>query len=189
MLGLVGDAKLPLVGLIDAAITMPFTDESSEVRPRFTTAALALSRASLGEHLGVAVKDARIALSTELDLVFLEAEQISFVGTRFSAGLAHEAALQSRGDAQVWTEAYHLMEYRHVPVRMVVSSPVKWDFGETSAGMAAEVELTGANFEKGQLDSVAEVARAQRVALALAFKTGSKLDEPQNLNRYLILEH
>ena len=186
-IGVIGDADSPLVGLVDEAVTLPFADERSVVQTRFATTALALFRASLGEHLEAAVADAERAIAEELDPELVDAEQYSFLGRGFSVGLAHEAALKMREASQSWTESYPAMEYRHGPIAIAAPGRVTWHFGAAPEGLAAEVQATGAHFEAGRLDPMAELVRAQRVALARARAKGLDPDSPRNLTRSVIL--
>jgi fructoselysine-6-P-deglycase FrlB-like protein len=187
--GVIGDATSPLVGLVDEVVALPFADERSIVQTRFATTALAFFRASLGEHLDRAVADAGRALEEELDAELIDAEQITFLGRGWTVGLAHEAALKMREAAQSWTESYPAMEYRHGPISIAASGRVTWHFGEPPAGLAAEVAATGARFEAGKLDPMAELVRAQRVALASAQAKGLDPDSPRNLTRSVILDN
>lgn len=185
--GVIGDASSPLVDLVDDAITLPFADERSVVQTRFATTALALFRASLGEDLGTAVRDAERATTEELDPALVAAEQFTFLGRGWSVGLAHEAALKMREASQSWTESYPAMEYRHGPISIAAPGRVTWHFGDAPDGLADEVAATGARFEAGELDPMAELVRAQRVALERARARGLDPDAPRNLTRSVIL--
>jgi len=186
--GVIGDRASTLVDLVDEAIILPFADERSVVQTRFATTALALFRASLGEQLDDAVRDAERAIAEELDPAFIDAEQFTFLGRGWSVGLAHEAALKMREASQSWTESYPAMEYRHGPISIAAPRRVTWSLGETPAGLAEEVAATGARFEAGRLDPMAELVRAQRVALERARALGLDPDAPRNLTRSVILE-
>jgi fructoselysine-6-P-deglycase FrlB-like protein len=186
-IGVVGDASSPLVDLVDAAVALPFADERSVVQTRFATTALALFRASLGERLDGAIADAERAIAEELDPQLVDAEQFTFLGRGWSVGLAHEAALKMREASQSWTESYPAMEYRHGPIAIAAPGRVTWHFGDAPAGLADEVGATGARFEAGRLDAMAELVRAQRVALTRARAKGLDPDSPRNLTRSVIL--
>jgi fructoselysine-6-P-deglycase FrlB-like protein len=186
--GVIGDATSPLVGLVDGAVTLPFADERSVVQTRFATTALALFRASLGEDLGDAIADAERAIAEELDPALVDAEQYTFLGRGWAVGLAHEAALKMREASQSWTESYPAMEYRHGPISIAAPGRVTWHFGEAPEGLGEEVAATGARFEAGRLDAMAELVRAQRVALERARAKGLDPDAPRNLTRSVILD-
>ena len=187
-IGIVADSATPLSGLVDDVIALPFADEQSVVQTRFATTALAVLRASLGQDLGPAIADARAAISSELDEAILAAAQYTFLGTGFSVGLAHEAALKMREAAQFWTESYPAKEYRHGPISIAAPGRVTWMFGEPPTGLAKDVAVTGARFENRAVDPMAELIRAQRVALERARRAGLNPDEPRNLSRSVILE-
>ena len=145
-------------------MTLPFADERSVVQTRFATTALALLRAALGEDLGRPSPTPSRAVADDLDPALVDAEQFTFLGRGWTVGLAHEAALKMREAAQSWTEAYPAMEYRHGPISIAAPGRVTWYFGEPPAGLADDVAATGARFETGTLDPMAELVRAQRVA-------------------------
>src|SRR5918993_123063 len=181
--GIIGDPTSPLVDLVDEAVTLPFADERSVVQTRFATTALALFRASLGEHLEAAVADAERAIAEELDPELVDAEQYSFLGRGFSVGLAHEAALKMREASQSWTESYPAMEYRHGPIAIAAPGRVTWHFGEPPTGLAEQVAATGARFAASGIDPMAQLVSAQRVSLVRALARGLDPDAPRNLTR------
>ena len=186
--GVIGDATSPLVGLVDEVVALAFADERSIVQTRFATTALAFFRASLGENLDRAVIDAGRAVGEEFDPELIAAEQFTFLGRGWTVGLAHEAALKMREASQSWTESYPAMEYRHGPIAIAAPGRVVWHFGEAPAGLATEVASTGARFEAGKLDPMAELVRAQRVALTRAQAKGLDPDSPRNLTRSVVLD-
>jgi len=188
VIGVVGDETSPLMGLLDAAIALPFADEVSVVQTRFATTALALFRASLGEDLAPAIADAERAVAEDLDPELVAAEQYTFVAGGWAIGLAHEAALKMREASQSWTESYPAMEYRHGPISIAAPGRVTWAFGDMPGGLADDVARTGARFEQSGLDPMADLVRAQRVALARALSRGLNPDEPRNLTRSVILD-
>jgi fructoselysine-6-P-deglycase FrlB-like protein len=186
--GIIGDPTSPLVELVDEAVTLHFADERSVVQTRFATTTLAFLRASLGEDLGPAIADAGRAIAEELDPELVAAEQFTFLGREWTIGLAHEAALKMRESAQAWTESYPAMEYRHGPISIAAPGRVAWYLGAPPTGLAAEVGATGARFETGRLDPLAELVRVHRVALARARAVGLDPDAPRNLTRSVILD-
>lgn len=188
-IGIVGDVVSPLVDLVDDVIGLSFADERSVVQTRFATTALALLRASLGEDLTTAIDDARLAVTADLDEQLLSAEQYSFLGRGWTIGLAQEAALKMREASQSWTEAYPAMEYRHGPISVAAPGRVTWLFGQAPDGLSEEVRATGARFEHvSTIDPLADLIRAQRVALERAKRFGLNPDEPRNLSRSVILD-
>jgi D-arabinose 5-phosphate isomerase GutQ len=112
----------PIVELADETIMLDFADEQSVVQTRFATTTLALLRASLGEDLTQAATDAETALTIKVNEL-AKLQQVTYVGTRWTVGLAHEAALKQREAASAWTEAYPAMDYRHGPIAIAQPRP------------------------------------------------------------------
>ncbi|BDZ65196.1 SIS domain-containing protein [Agromyces mangrovi Wang et al. 2018] len=187
VIGVVGDADSPLVDLVDDVVALPFADERSVVQTRFATTALALLRASLGERLDRVIADAETVLAEELPEHLVGADQVTFLASGWAIGLAHEAALKMRESAQAWTESYPAMEYRHGPISIAAPGRVTWNFGSAPDGLAREVAATGATFEQRDLDPMAELVRAHRVALERARRAGLDPDSPRNLARSVVL--
>jgi fructoselysine-6-P-deglycase FrlB-like protein len=165
-------------------IGLAFADERSVVQTRFATSALALLRASLGEDLGAAIADAHAALELPIDT---DIEQITFVGRKWTVGLAHEAALKCREAAVFWAESYPAMDYRHGPISIAEPGRAVWAFGEIPPGLPEEVGRTGATFILHQLDPMASLVAAQRLAVALAQRKGLNPDAPRHLTRSVVL--
>jgi fructoselysine-6-P-deglycase FrlB-like protein len=145
-------------------------------------------RASLGENLDSAIVDAAYAVSAELDELLLSADQYSFLGAGWTVGLAHEAALKMREASQSWTESYPAKEYRHGPIAIAAPGRVTWMFGDAPSGLYDDVAVTGAHFEHRAIDGMADLIRAQRVALERARRFGLDPDAPRNLTRSVILD-
>ncbi|KNX38769.1 SIS domain-containing protein [Luteipulveratus halotolerans] len=180
----------PLIDLVDHAITLPDMDERSVVQTRFATSTIALLRASLGDDLTPAVEQARAVLvedeSTAVgDLV--DAEQITFLGTGWTLGLAHEAALKLRESTQSWAESYSAMEYRHGPISIATTGRVTWALGQVPDGLADDVARTGARFEHRDIDPLADLVRVHRLCLARAAARALDPDAPRHLTRSVIL--
>lgn len=182
-----GDPATPVADAADALVVLDAADERSVVQTRFATTALALLRASLGEDLDPVVRDARAALEIPVD-PYVAADQVSFLGTGWTVGLAHEAALKMREAAQAWTESYPAAEYRHGPVSVAQPGRLTWLFGAAPAGLPREVAATGATFvHHAGLDPLAALIVAQRAAVAKALARGLDPDRPRNLSRSVIL--
>ncbi|QYC38549.1 Glutamine--fructose-6-phosphate aminotransferase [isomerizing] [Nonomuraea coxensis DSM 45129] len=181
------DPKTPIMEAAGDVVVLDYADERSVVQTRFATTQLALLRASLGEDLTRAVADAEEAVAAPLPAELVEAEQFSFLGAGWTVGLAQEAALKMREASRSWTEAYPAMEYRHGPISIGAPGRVTWMLGEAPEGLRAQVERTGATFVESGLDPMAELIRAQRVAVARAFARGLNPDEPMHLTRSVIL--
>lgn len=189
VLGIVADPQTPLADRVDDLIALPFAEEESVVQTRFATTALTLLRAGLGLDVAGAITDAERALALPLPQAAVQAEQISFLGTGWTIGLAHEAALKNREAAQSWTESYPAMDYRHGPISIASPGRATWLFGPQPEGLGAQVEQTGATFiEHTDLDPLAELVLAQRVALERARNLGLNADQPRSLTRSVILD-
>jgi len=179
--------SLPAAQLAGATVALDFADERSVVQTRFATTALALWRAHLGEDLGAVVEDARGELTRELPDGLVERERFTFLGTGWTVGLANEAALKLREASQSWTESYPAMEFRHGPISVVDDRSAVWIFGPPPAGLTDEITATGALVVHADLDPMAHLVSAQRVAVAIAARKGLDPDAPRNLTRSIIL--
>ncbi|MFI6293309.1 SIS domain-containing protein [Nonomuraea sp. NPDC050790] len=181
------DPNTPIMSAAEQVVVLDYADEKSVVQTRFATTQLAMLRASLGEDLTKAVADVEEALAAPLPEQLVEAEQFSFLGAGWSVGLAQEAALKMREASRSWTEAYPAMEYRHGPISIAGPGRVTWMLGTAPEGLREQVEATGGAFFESALDPMAELVRAQRVAVARAFARGLNPDEPLHLTRSVIL--
>ena len=176
-----------IASVADRIVALEFADERSVVQTRFATTALALLRASLGTTIEPLARDAEAALTAPLDGL-VEATQVTFLGTGWTVGLAHEAALKLREAAQAWTEAYPALQYRHGPISIAQPGRAVWMFGTPPDGLAAEVAATGATFVTSDtLDPMAHLIVAQRLAVAVAERRGVDPDQPRHLTRSVIL--
>ncbi len=181
-------AGSPILGLAGRSILLDFADEQSVVQTRFATTTLGLLRASLGEDLTKAAADAELALTINVDEL-AKLEQISYLGTRWTVGLAQEAALKQREAASAWTEAYPAMDYRHGPIAIAQPGRGVWIFGELPNGLIDDVAATGATvIHHADLDPMASLVIAQRVAVAKGLAQGLNPDQPRSLTRSVILD-
>jgi fructoselysine-6-P-deglycase FrlB-like protein len=182
------DPNTPVMTAADEVVVLDFADERSVVQTRFATTALALLRAHLGEDLTAAVADARDAVKDELPAGLPEAEQFTFLGTGWTYGLAQEAALKMREAAGAWTESYPAMEYRHGPISITGPGRVVWSFGPLPDGLADNVAAVGGQLTaRPTTDPLADLIRAQRLAVSIAERKGHNPDQPRNLTRSVIL--
>ncbi|MFI7500910.1 SIS domain-containing protein [Streptomyces sp. NPDC049687] len=181
------DPHTPVMKAADQVVVLDYADERSVVQTRFATTALTLLRAHLGLHTDAVVTDARTALAEPLPEGLVECGQFTFLGRGWTVGLAHEAALKMREASLSWTEAYPAMEYRHGPVSISTAGTATWMFGEAPDGLAQQVADTGALWVPGGLDPLAELVRAQRLAVAVAAARGLDPDRPRHLTRSVIL--
>lgn len=178
----------PAADHAEAEIVLDFADEASVVQTRFASTALLLLRASLGEDLSHLPDQARRALAAPMVEETVAADQITFLGTGWTIGLAEESALKLRESSQSWTEAYYATEYRHGPIAIAQPGRVIWHFGPAPAGLAEQVAATGADVVTSDLDPLADLVRLHRVALARAAAKGLDPDTPRNLSRAVILD-
>ncbi|MFC7258588.1 SIS domain-containing protein [Streptomyces lutosisoli] len=181
------DAETPVMESADDIVVLDYADERSVVQTRFATTALTLLRAHLGLHSDAVVADARTALEAPLPEGLVECTQFTFLGRGWTFGLANEAGLKMREASLAWTEAYPAMEYRHGPISITTRGTATWMFGEAPEGLAQQVCETGGLWVAGALDPLAELVRAQRLAVAVAAARGLNPDQPRHLTRSVIL--
>jgi fructoselysine-6-P-deglycase FrlB-like protein len=184
---LTADPATPVSEAADTVIALDFADERSVVQTRFATSALLVLRASLGESLSGLPSAAAEALTSPLAPELTAAEQVTFLGTGWTIGLANEAALKLREAAQAWTESYHAMEYRHGPISIAAPGRAVWVFGPAPDGLVDDVRATGAHLELSGGDPLVSLVRAHRLAEAVAESRGLDPDRPRNLTRSVIL--
>ncbi|MGW2253965.1 SIS domain-containing protein [Kitasatospora sp. NPDC001660] len=184
---LTGDLDTPISSAASTVVDLGFADEKSVVQTRFATTALALLRG----HLGLAPADlpeqAERALVEPLPEGAVAAGQFTFVGTGWTVGLANEAALKLREASGAWTESYPAMEYRHGPISIAAPGRVVWFLGEPPTGLLEQVRGIGAVTSVTDLDPLADLVRAQRLAVELATAGGLDPDQPRNLTRSIVL--
>ena len=175
---------------VGALILLDDVDEESVVQTRFATSALALLRSGLGEDLAPIAEQAEAVLG-ETDETCLgevaDAEQVTFLGSGWSIGIANECALKLRESAQFWTESYPAMDYRHGPVSIAAPGRTTWALGTVPDGLADEVRATGAHFENRDLDPMVDLVRVHRLCLIKAAKAGVDPDRPRHLSRSIVL--
>ncbi|MXM66577.1 SIS domain-containing protein [Streptomyces sp. HUCO-GS316] len=181
------DPATPVKAAADDVVVLGFADERSVVQTRFATSALTLLRAHLGLHTDAVVADARSALAADLPQGLVGCTQFTFLGRGWTVGLANEAALKMREASLSWTEAYPAMEYRHGPISITTRGTATWMLGEAPEGLAGQVRATGGSWVFGGLDPLAELVRAQRLAVAVAAARGLDPDRPRHLTRSVIL--
>jgi CRISPR-associated protein Cas5a/b/c len=181
------DPATPVSDAAAEVIALDFADERSVVQTRFATTALVLLRThAVGDTAGLPDEAAR-ALAEDLPAELTGAEQVTFLGTGWTFGLANEAGLKLREAAQAWTESYYAMEYRHGPISIAAPGRAVWIFGPAPSGLAEEIARTGAHVEHSPLDPLADLVRAHRLAEAVATARGLNPDHPRNLDRSVIL--
>lgn len=195
------DPGTPVMDAADDVVVLDWADEESVVQTRFATTALALLRAGLEAQgplpegvkpIADAAADCERAVAEPLPDAALTADQITFLGRGWTYGLAQEAGLKMREAAGAWTESYPAMEYRHGPISITGPGRVTWAFGSVPDGLAADVARVGGTLVASAtgslpLDPMADLVRAQRLAVATAESRGHNPDRPRNLTRSVIL--
>ncbi len=180
-------AGMPIADAADETIVLDFADERSVVQTRFATTALALARACLGLDVDRSASQAEQVLAEELPVDPAAFERFVFLGAGPCLGLANEAALKVREASQSWCESYPSMEYRHGPIAVADADTLVMLFGTPPDGLADEIAATGATVLASDLDPLARLVQAQRIAVALAHARGLDVDHPRNLTRSVVL--
>lgn len=186
VVGIVGEPGTPVVDVCDDVAVLEFADEQSVVQTRFATSALTLLRASLGEDLSFLPDEARAALA--LPLPDALPGHVVFLGTGWTVGLAYEAALKCREAAGAWTEAYPVMEYQHGPIAVAGAGSLVWSFDPLPDFVRSAIQGTGAAVFEPNLDPLAQLVVAHRLALRLAAAAGRDPDHPLFLSRSVQLD-
>jgi fructoselysine-6-P-deglycase FrlB-like protein len=184
---LTADPRTPVGRAATETVVLDFADEESVVQTRFATSSLVLLRAHLGDDVAALAGQAEQAVGGPLPDAAIGARQFTFLGQGWTVGLANEAALKLREASNSWTESYPAMEYRHGPISITDGGSCVWVFGPPPGGLADDVARTGATFVVSDLDPLADLIRAQRLAVALAAAKGLDPDQPRNLSRSVIL--
>jgi len=166
---------------------LDFADEKSVLQTRYATTVLALMRTHFGQDLSDAIDQCRIAISEPVDADIVASGQITFLGTGWTIGLAHEAALKTRESSQFWAEAYPAMDYRHGPISIAEPGRSVWMFGGAPKGLKQDVAETGGTWINNEIDPMVDLVMAQRVALAIASSKSLDSDNPRNLTRSIVL--
>ncbi|MDX6532419.1 MAG: hypothetical protein QOF68_163 [Gaiellales bacterium] len=178
----------PVAAAAAQVVALPFADEQSVVQTRFATATLVLLRA----HLGIAAEPATTAaermLESDLPLDPNGFERFVFLGRGWTVGLASEASLKLAETAQVWSEAYPAMEYRHGPIALADPRTAVIPFGHIDPALVADVRRTGAFLLDPDPEPLATLVLAHRLAIALAAARGLDPDAPRNLTRSVVLQ-
>jgi glutamine---fructose-6-phosphate transaminase (isomerizing) len=185
---IVGDPGTPLPAAVDDVVLMPFADERSVVQTRFASTALALLRHSLGEPLGPAIADAEAALAAPLAAPPLRFPHVVFLGTGWTLGVAHEAALKCREAGLMFTEAYATGEYQHGPVALAGPETLVWSLAPLPPPLRSLCEEAGATVREPAWDPLAELVAVHRLAVATAHAKGIDPDRPRHLSRSVVSE-
>lgn len=181
-------AGTPIEDCVDECVVLDFADEASIVQTRYPTASLVLMRAALGQRVDHLEAMCEAALAADLPVDPVRADHHVFLGTGWTLGLAHEAALKVRETAQAYSESYPAMDYRHGPIAVAGPTSAVWFFGEPPAGLVDDVRATGACVVANELDPLVQLVLAQRFAVELAGHRGLDPDRPRHLSRSVIIE-
>jgi fructoselysine-6-P-deglycase FrlB-like protein len=181
------DPATPVMEVADQQVVLDFADERSVVQTVFATTTLMLLRASLGESVARAVGEAERLLAAPPDESVDGAGQYTFLGQGWCHGIAREAALKMREAAQLWTESYPQMEYRHGPIAIAEKGRTVWVFGDPVPGLLDDLAATGAQVVCDDLDPVADLVRVQQLAVRTAERLGLDPDRPRHLTRSVVL--
>ncbi|MGC4109343.1 MAG: SIS domain-containing protein [Nocardioides sp.] len=189
VVAITGVAGTPVPEASRHAVVLDFADEQSVVQTVFATTTLALLRASLGESVEQVAEQARQVLAggSTLPGALATVGQISFLGSGWAYGVAQEAALKLREAAQLWTESYLQMEYRHGPIAIAEPGRAVWVLGRPVTGLTDDIAATGATLVDDELDPMADLVRAQLLASDLAERAGLDPDRPRHLTRSVVL--
>jgi glucosamine--fructose-6-phosphate aminotransferase (isomerizing) len=173
--------------LVDDRLTLAAADEHSVVQTRFPTTVLALARAVLRDDVSGLVADGRRALAQPLTADPSAYNHFVYLGTGWTVGLAHEAALKIREAAQAWAESYPAMDYRHGPIAVAGPRSLVVMIGAEPAGLRDAITATGATVVSSDLDPLAQLVQAQQLAVDLATTVGLDPDRPRGLTRSVVL--
>jgi fructoselysine-6-P-deglycase FrlB-like protein len=182
-------AHSPVVDAASDAVVLDFADELSVVQTVFATTTLMLLRASLGDSVANVIEQCESVLEQPSPLAreVVDAEQFTFLGQGWAYGIAQEAALKMREAAQLWTEAYPQMEYRHGPIAIAQPGRAVWVFGDAMPGLLDDVRATGAAVVSNGLDPLADLVHAQLLAVRRAEAARLDPDQPRRLTRSVVL--
>jgi glutamine---fructose-6-phosphate transaminase (isomerizing) len=175
-------------------------DEDSVVQTRFPTSCLVAARAALGADVAHLPGQCQAVLAQPLPVDVADLDHLVYLGSGWTLGLAHEAALKVREAAQAWAESYPALDYRHGPISVAGPRSLVWLFGGADGladtDLVPDVEATGARVLHAEglpraagrvIDPLVELVQAQRIATALAAHRGLDPDRPRHLSRSVIL--
>jgi fructoselysine-6-P-deglycase FrlB-like protein len=182
------DGTTPVTEVVEDTIVLDFADEQSVVQTVFATTALMLLRGSLGLPTDRALSEVEDLLGSAPDASLETTGQLTFLGHGWVHGLAREAALKMREAAQLWTESYPQLEYRHGPIAIAEPGRTVWVLGDPVPGLLDDIAATGATLVCDDLDPVVDLVRAQLLAVRRAEGLGLDPDRPRHLTRSVVLE-
>ena len=181
------DPDAPLAREARHVVLLDFADERSVVSSRFITSSIVLLRAQLGTDVRSLPAEAEREVARPLPPEWAERAEFTFLGRRWAAAVADEAALKLREASRTWAESYPAMEYRHGPISVSDENTVVWALGEVPHDLLADARRTGATVIASDADPLAALIGAQRLAALLAGRKGIDPDQPRALSRSVIL--
>ncbi|BCJ47693.1 hypothetical protein GCM10010168_20520 [Actinoplanes ianthinogenes] len=177
----------PVDGLTDARLVLDFADERSVVQTRFPTSVLVTVLRAYGKGGERVVADGEAALAASLPADPGDVDHLVFLGTGWTVGLAHEAALKVREAAQAHAESYPALDFRHGPVAVAGPRTLVWSLGDVPESLDETARAAGAIVYRDDRHPLAQLVLAQRFALALAAHRGLDPDRPRLLTRSVVL--
>lgn len=187
-IALTGAEGGPIADAAGLTLSASFADERSIVQTRFATTALLILLSSAGYPIERAVTDARRRAFELPERLLHGRSHFVFVGTGWTPGIAHEAALKLREMAGCWSESYPALEYRHGPIAAAGTKTIVWGFGEVDRALADAVAATGATVHWPDCDPVASLVGVQQLGLRLAKASNRNPDQPLHLSRSVVLD-
>ena len=181
VVGIFGTHDTPVLEHCDDVVWLDYADEVSIVQTRFATTAFTLLRSSLDDDVASLPEAAETALRRPVPEEV--PEHVVFLGTDFSLGLAHEAALKCLESSGRWAEAYASREYQHGPISAAGPGTLVWPLTPLPLSIADDVLATGASLVTPLLDPQAELVAVHHLAVAMARAAGRDPDLPPFLSR------
>lgn len=179
----------------DELISLSYVREESVVQTGSATTAMVLMRAA-ADHL--AGRRPRMELPEELRKSLDEDVEplvnhghVVVLGSKWSFGVACEAALKLQEMARLWTERYIPLEYRHGPMSCAgerTHVEVLDAMDARIGALANDVKQTGARVHIADSDPFVTLVRLQRIAVETALHKGLNPDQPMHLTRSVVLE-
>lgn len=189
------EPRSPLAGLADVPVVLDFVKEQSVVQTGSATSALLLLRALIDELVGQTPpwklpEELEAALATPVE-VPANVNHLVVLGSGWRFGVACEAALKAQEMAQMWTERYPPLEYRHGPMSSADGATLVFILDPRTqriADLAEEIESTGALVVMAGFDAMVELVRIQQLALTVSLRRGLNPDQPRYLRRSITLD-
>ena len=92
-----------------------------------------------------------------------------------------------RESAQAWSESYPAMDYRHGPIAIAANRTLVTLLGPPPENLIQDIQRTGATVLASDEDPLAQLVRAQLLAVELAAHRKLDPDRPRALSRSVIL--